>query len=156
MEIDERLRYAINSPPVVHESFVDEAVIVNLNSGAYYSLDKSGLAIWNLIAAGASIGEIVDRISGRYTAARADILAAVVELISSLRREDLIQPAAEASHPGLALDANSNGGEKEKIPFEPPRLNKFTDVEDLLVLDPIHDVDAAGWPQKGSERRPRT
>jgi hypothetical protein len=153
MEIDERLRYAINSPPVVHESFVDEAVIVNLNSGAYYSLDKCGLAIWNLIAAGASIGEMVDRISGRYTAAREDILAAVVELISSLRREDLIQPAAEGNNLGIAPDANSNGG--EKIPFEPPRLNKFTDVEDLLVLDPIHDVDAAGWPQKGSERPPR-
>src|ERR1700691_5728472 len=75
MEIDERLRYAINSPPVVHESFVDEAVIVNLNSGAYYSLDKCGLAIWNLIAAGASIGEMVDRISGRYTAGREDIPA---------------------------------------------------------------------------------
>jgi Coenzyme PQQ synthesis protein D (PqqD) len=146
MEIDERLRYAVNSPPVVHESFGDEAVIVNLNSGAYYSLEKSGLAIWNLIVAGASIGEIVDQISVRYAGARADIVAAVLELISSLRREELIQPAAETNHAGIATDANSNGG--DKIAFEPPLLNKFTDVEDLLVLDPIHDVDAAGWPQK--------
>ena len=146
MELGERLRYAINSPPVVHESFVDEAVIVNLNSGAYYSLDKTGLAIWNLIVANASVGEIVDHLNSRYAAARADILGAVVELISSLRREDLIQPAAADKPTGAAPVANSNGG--EKIPFEPPRLNKFTDVEDLLVLDPIHDVDAAGWPQK--------
>jgi Coenzyme PQQ synthesis protein D (PqqD) len=146
MEIDERLRYAINSPGVVHESFVDEAVIVNLNNGAYYSLDKAGLAIWNLILAGASIGEIVDHVGGRYAAARADILAAVLELISTLRREDLIGPADAAKPAGKAADVNSNGG--EKTAFEPPVLNKFTDVEDLLVLDPIHEVDAAGWPQK--------
>lgn len=26
-------------------------------------------------------------------------------------------------------------------------LEKFTDMEDLLLLDPIHEVDvAAGWP----------
>jgi hypothetical protein len=25
-------------------------------------------------------------------------------------------------------------------------LNKYTDMQDLLLLDPIHEVDAAGWP----------
>jgi hypothetical protein len=154
MDMDERLRYAVNSPPVVHESFGDEAVIVNLNSGAYYSLDKAGLAIWNLIARGASIGEIVDQISGRYTGARAEILAAVGELISSLQREELIQPTTQAERrASIATDANSNGG--EKFAFEPPLLNKFTDVEDLLILDPIHDVDAAGWPQPRSNNSKR-
>jgi len=147
MAIDERLRYAINSPPVVHESFGDEAVIVNLNPGAYYSLDKSGLAIWNLILVGASLGEIVDRMTVRYTAAREEILASAAELISSLLHEELVQLTTDAARSGnIATDATSNGG--EKIAFEPPLLNKFTDVEDLLILDPIHDVDAAGWPQK--------
>jgi hypothetical protein len=147
MDIDERLRYAVHNPPVVHESFGDEVVIVNLNSGAYYSLDKAGLAIWKLIVEGASIDETADQLSGRYSASRAEILASVVELISSLQREGLIQPARDMEHrTNLALQNDPNGG--EKIPFEPPLLNKFTDVEDLLILDPIHDVDAAGWPQK--------
>ena len=147
MAIDERLRFTISNPPVVHESFGDEAVIVNLNTGAYYSLDKSGLAIWNLISQGASIGEIVDHMSNRYAAQRAEILASVGELISSLQGEQLIHSEADAGRrANNPVESNSNSG--EKIPFEPPLLNKFTDVEDLLILDPIHDVDAAGWPQK--------
>ena len=33
-------------------------------------------------------------------------------------------------------------------PFEAPRLTKYTDMRDLLVLDPIHDVDESGWPAR--------
>jgi len=31
-------------------------------------------------------------------------------------------------------------------PFSAPVLNAYTDMEELLLLDPIHDVDQAGWP----------
>ena len=31
-------------------------------------------------------------------------------------------------------------------PYSPPVLNSYTDMEELLLLDPIHDVDQAGWP----------
>ena len=35
---------------------------------------------------------------------------------------------------------------RSALEFAPPRLEKYSDLEDLLVLDPIHDVDEAGWP----------
>jgi hypothetical protein len=71
----------------------------------------------------------------------------VADLISSLQGEQLIQSDSDAVHrANNPAESNSNSG--EKIPFAQPVLNKFTDVEDLLMLDPIHDVDAAGWPQK--------
>jgi hypothetical protein len=31
-------------------------------------------------------------------------------------------------------------------------LHKYTDMEELLLLDPIHDVDETGWPNKSPER----
>ena len=31
------------------------------------------------------------------------------------------------------------------------RLTRYSDLEDLLKLDPIHDVDEAGWPVAKSE-----
>ena len=31
---------------IIYENFDDEAVIINLESGSYYSLDKSGAAVW--------------------------------------------------------------------------------------------------------------
>jgi hypothetical protein len=33
-----------------------------------------------------------------------------------------------------------------KTVFNAPVLNKYTDMQDLLLLDPIHEVDATGWP----------
>jgi len=30
--------------------------------------------------------------------------------------------------------------------FEPPVLTTFSDMQELLWLDPIHEVDDAGWP----------
>ncbi len=30
--------------------------------------------------------------------------------------------------------------------FEAPVLESYSDMQDLLLLDPIHDVDDAGWP----------
>ena len=38
--------YRINSPGVVFEAFDDEVVIINLDSGNYFSFNKVGSAIW--------------------------------------------------------------------------------------------------------------
>jgi hypothetical protein len=31
--------------------------------------------------------------------------------------------------------------------YKIPVLNKYTDMQELLLLDPIHDVNAQGWPE---------
>ena len=36
--------------------------------------------------------------------------------------------------------------------FETPVLEKYTDMAELLLLDPIHDVDATGWPHPAPDR----
>jgi hypothetical protein len=35
--------------------------------------------------------------------------------------------------------------------FQPPTLESYNDMQDLLLLDPIHDVDDMGWPQKAPD-----
>ncbi len=35
--------------------------------------------------------------------------------------------------------------------FEPPKLAKYTNMSDLLMLDPVHDVDEQGWPNRKPE-----
>jgi hypothetical protein len=35
-----------------------------------------------------------------------------------------------------------------RAPFDAPVLEKYTDMQDLVLLDPVHDFDAAeGWPR---------
>jgi hypothetical protein len=36
-----------------------------------------------------------------------------------------------------------------KLPFQKPLLQKYTDMEALLLVDPIHEVDEEeGWPKQ--------
>ncbi|HEX2154966.1 MAG TPA: hypothetical protein VHL52_13445, partial [Acidimicrobiia bacterium] len=34
----------------------------------------------------------------------------------------------------------------EVTPFEPPVLEEFDEMKEMLLYDPIHDVDETGWP----------
>jgi hypothetical protein len=39
-----------------------------------------------------------------------------------------------------------SGEPSPREPFAAPALNTFSDMQELLLLDPIHEVDEAGWP----------
>ena len=45
------MRYAI-ADRVLHHEFPDEAVLLNLTSAEYFSLNGVGLAVWRLLRAG--------------------------------------------------------------------------------------------------------
>jgi hypothetical protein len=38
--------------------------------------------------------------------------------------------------------------------FVAPVLHKHTDMQDLLLLDPIHEVDETGWPSVKKDAAP--
>jgi len=41
---------------------------------------------------------------------------------------------------------------KVKLPerYTKPVLNVFTDMQEVIALDPVHDVSEKGWPHKKS------
>ena len=43
-------------------------------------------------------------------------------------------------------DAAADVGGVERVPYVPPVLEKFTDMQDLILLDPVHEVSERGWP----------
>lgn len=140
-------RFRVNTPTVTHETIDGEAVIINLDSGNYYSLMDLGSLIWGLVERGASGNEILNLVLDTYDGEATDIRRGVQELLAQLQFEDLIVPvdgAGEALDLTAALPAN-NGHEKPA--FTPPLLHKYSDMQELLLLDPIHDVDDAGWPK---------
>lgn len=137
--------YQINAPHVIGEVIDDEAIVVNLDSGAYYSLRGTGAFIWELLASGANDTHIVDALASAYDAPVDTIRPALSALFAELEAEQLVTRAAQPAgeEPSVAARLPAGGGP----PFTPPVLEKFTDMADLLLLDPIHDVDAGGWPQ---------
>ncbi|MGQ0830922.1 MAG: PqqD family protein [Microthrixaceae bacterium] len=136
-------RYRVNAPHVINEVMDGEAVIINLATGDYFSLRGSGAFIWSALEQLADI----DSIAAALTAAgmpAADATAGVDALVEQLASEGLIVVADEATPadaPALAAPPD---------PLDPPSLEKFTDMQDLILLDPVHEVDERGWPNAPS------
>lgn len=140
--------FRVNAPAVVSEAFEDEIVIIHLESGAYYSLDQSGAAIWQWLQGGMSLTEISNRLSTAYRLDAEEIARMVPPFIAELTQEQLIVPVGEQACNGLSPAPLGHDGRAVNVPFTRPTLTKFTDMQDLLLLDPIHDVGSSGWPMK--------
>jgi hypothetical protein len=141
-------RYAIQRK-VVHEAFDDEVIVVNLESGSYYSVSGSGASIWKLIDSGATLPAVVQAVGATYQGDQAEIERAVGLFVDELRLERLIAPVERADDARDDDSATSDVTpplDADRPTFEAPVLEKYTDMEQLLLLDPIHDVDETGWP----------
>ncbi len=138
------MHYRVNAPQVMAETIGGETIIVNLATGHYFNLQGSGVEIWEGIAQGESLPTIVERLRARYDAPDGEIEASVSQLVDDLRNEELIVAADNNGNaaPGTATAAP----EGTRRLFAPPSLAKFTDMQDIILLDPVHEVDARGWP----------
>ncbi len=129
-------------PEIVHETVDGEVIAIDLANGSYYSLAGSGPAIWELLGRGVSEAEIGTALSAQFEAEEAEIGAAVSALLGQLRENGLI-----VSQAGTTEEAPAAPSSGEKPSFEAPRLERYTDMKDYFLLDPIHEVDTAGWPR---------
>jgi hypothetical protein len=136
-------RLEANEPRIVAEVIDGEVVAINLERGCYYSMQGSAAVMWDCLAAGRSVDETVTELAARFDASQSELMAETSRLRRGLIDEDLLRP--RASNAELPVLEQPTG--IDLLPFEQPELEKFTDMEDLLLLDPIHDVDTQGWPK---------
>ncbi len=136
-------RFRIDAENVVHEMVDGEVIAIDLGNGSYYSLAGSGPAIWDLLARGATESEICAGLAGRFDADAETIRRTVSDLLGRLGESGLVVSAEDA---GTEPVVEAGDGDS-KAPFEPPRLERYTDMKDYFLLDPIHEVDTTGWPR---------
>ena len=126
------------NPQVIHETIDGETIVIDLASGTYYSLQGAGPVIWNAIAAGASPDDVADRLAAAYPG-EPEAAAAVHSFVDELKAEGLLVP--NGSSPAVAP------AEIDTPPaFVTPTLEKYTDMQDIILLDPVHQVGERGWP----------
>jgi hypothetical protein len=135
--------YRVNTPDVVHETIDGEVVIVNLATGAYYSTSESGLDIWNGIDRGLSAEQLIEGLTSVYAGKSEDIRKGVEETIKRFSEEGLIVPLQGP----MKGDTGGWLSVEARTQFRQPDIQKYTDMEDLLMLDPIHEVGNANWAQ---------
>jgi len=135
--------YELNDPATVAETIDGEAVVINLERGVYFSIRGIGLGIWTDVLAGASVGDIITDLCTRHPADAARIPSDVSAFIDRLMEEGLIRSTNHTASSSACI-AQSTFDSRYDI----PSLEKYTDMEALLLLDPIHDTDDSGWPNR--------
>lgn len=143
--------FKINTPHVSAEKIDDEVMIVSLDKGDYYSLTGVAAEVWQMIADGLSENAMRERIRAAYRGDPAEMQTSLASFIDELQKEQIIvvdeQPAADQSSTTETI-ANDDHDLPE---FSQPLLEKYTDMQMLLLIDPIHEVnDEHGWPKMKS------
>jgi hypothetical protein len=131
--------FAFNSDAFAAEVFDTEIVVLNLIDGTYYALGGSAIEIWPLLSSGEPLAHIADEIVRIHKIPLGKAAEAVSSFSASLASEGILNHAA-ATNEKMAMTAHLKT-------FVPLTIEKNADMQDLLTLDPIHDVNPEkGWP----------
>lgn len=125
---------------VVFEHFDTETVMINLKSGFYFSLNPAGQWIWKLLQKWPTLDEVYSAVTPRDHDNGKAIHAEVAAFLEKLAEHGLVEMTTD--HP----ENNGLSGQKSPIGYETPKIQVFSDQQELLLLDPIHEVDDPGWP----------
>lgn len=139
------MRYQVNSPQVISETIEQECIIIHLGTGTYYSLQGSGSEVWDAVAGAASVPEIAADLAARYAIDGGEAQSLVSALVDELVAQDLISPN-EVSERQTQPQLDAPTG-----PFVAPTIAVYTDMQDLVLLDPVHEVTETGWPERKAE-----
>jgi hypothetical protein len=139
------LRLQADSQHVVHEAIDGETLVVQLTTGAYYSLRGTAHEAWEMLVAQHPVQAVAAELSRRYpdpAGVEDDVARYAAELLAEELLVELdgavLEDAAAPPPPTVAALPD----------YAPPRLERYTDMQYFLLLDPIHEVDdVAGWPQ---------
>jgi hypothetical protein len=141
--------FRVDPRKVAHETIDGEVIMIHLLVGSYYSLRGAGADIWESLVKGQGRDQTLALLEARYDADPALIAQAVDDLLQRLADEDLLDPAGDGAATSHGSQPEAAG---ERRPFDAPTLEKYTDMQDFLLVDPIHETDEAGWPSMNRAR----
>jgi Coenzyme PQQ synthesis protein D (PqqD) len=122
----------VNSGEVASKVVDGEAILINLSDGMYYSLTGTGALVWALLDAGQADDRICAELERRTGVDHATAAADLRRLLAELSAEGLIV----AADPSTAAAVSEVGDLPAVTSYSTPELEKYSDMSDLLALDP--------------------
>jgi hypothetical protein len=129
-----KMTWIVKDPEVVETVLEDGAVLLNLKTKFYYSLNGVGYTIWQLLDAAGSPEDLLQRVMAEYKSEDGQIAKSVPNFIKELEREQLL-----IQHDYDGTDGPPN---KESVEAEVSSLEKrpFNEPELIKHDEPLHDV----------------
>lgn len=132
--------YIVDKRETISEVIDNDTVIVNLQTGCYYSLNATASFIWDMLKEGSDNDSIANNYKTVFNIEYATASKDTANILSTLKNKSLINRTAEIAD--IETDFSFS------IPYIEPVIEEFTDMQEMLLLDPIHEVSEDGWPYK--------
>ena len=126
-------------PQCAAEVLSDEVVALNVETGMYFSMRGLAATLWHDLAAGHAVETLAD-----HARALGDDPERVTDFAAELLRHGRVRAAAP-----YPVDAEPRSIALFRGGTEPLVFEVYDDMQDLILSDPIHDVDdTSGWPRR--------
>lgn len=136
-----QLVWRVRSEHVMAEVLDGEAVIIDMASGRYHAASGVAGTVWEAVTAGRSLDGIMADVRRSHSGVPEDAAEQVARFLDSLTAAGLADGVEADDVPPARDDATPR-----VTPWRPPALESHDDLQDLLLLDPVHEVTEAGWP----------
>ena len=128
-----------NKNQVVSDLIDGEMMLLNMEAGNYFSLGGSGAALWSCFQQGAEPERLLEAIRQAYPT-QESASRDFQNFLELLKADELLVEGTEDAGVAPVLVGE----------YQAPTLEKYSDLQDLLLIDPIHEADESGWPSVAS------
>jgi|688.fasta_scaffold397362_2 hypothetical protein len=135
--------WLIDQRTVQSEVLAGEAVIVDFTTGRYHAAAGVAATVWEAMKQGQEINEIMREVRSSHTDVPEDAESSVLAFIDSIVDAGLAKQADAEVAPTSSSEQQTS---PVPTPWIVPLLESHNDLADLMLIDPVHDVTARGWP----------
>lgn len=131
--------YKLNEEKMFYDMAEGQAIVINFTSGMYYGTSSLGSAVLDALLAGASVADVLKALQ-TLPGCPADMEEKLNAFVQALLEKEILVPG-ESTGAACAIDASSLADGFVLT------VDEFAEVQDLILADPVHDVDVEqGWP----------
>lgn len=131
--------YKLNEEKMFYDMAEGQAIVINFTTGMYYGTSSLGSAVLDSLVAGADVQSVLTAVQA-LAGCPSDMEEQLNTFIVQLLEKEILVPA-EGTGAAVVIDASSlTDGFNLTV-------DEFAEVQDLILADPVHDVDVEqGWP----------
>ena len=134
--------YKLNEEKMFYDMAEGQAIVINFTSGMYYGTSSLGSAVLDALLAGSTVDEVGKAIA-QLPGCPADMDAQLAAFVQALLEKEIVV-ADDAAGAPCTIDASALADGFVLT------VDEFAEVQDLILADPVHDVDVEqGWPILG-------
>ena len=133
--------YALNLPRMFFDAADDHAIIIDSGTGNYFSLNILASKVFLYLTRGATPADLAAALK-KVPGCPGDIEKRIEDFCAQLVAEEILNVAEWEKFDGITDAGDDWFAEGTEF-----KVEKYGDMADLIVADPIHDVDEEfGWP----------